>query len=283
MNNSNDSLNISNKLSLLDTKNYNTELDADISEITESFYKIMNEYLFHITDNILIQNIDYYIFIIIRGFNMLKHIFNVLLLYTKNLSLSIHHCKKAYLFYVEFIGQIGNDNHSYLQLNSKDAILFVYKKTIFEINNEFRKQFELKLNEKDKFKYVDKLTSIYTEILEFVINNENLKSEKKMSYIMYVQKMSVKVVNKIILSKKNILEKIDVCEKFIYYKKLLKTKDLKLDECLFFNLSNFFLKKIQTKNITKTQIYNKIFDDKFRYNIENMSSLKFNNWLFNGK
>ena len=179
MNNSNDSLNISNKLSLLDTKNYNTELDADISEITESFYKIMNEYLFHITDNILIQNIDYYIFIIIRGFNMLKHIFNVLLLYTKNLSLSIHHCKKAYLFYVEFIGQIGNDNHSYLQLNSKDAILFVYKKTIFEINNEFRKQFELKLNEKDKFKYVDKLTSIYTEILEFVINNENLKSEKK--------------------------------------------------------------------------------------------------------
>ena len=243
----------------------------------------MNEYLFHITDNILIQNIDYYIFIIIRGFNMLKHIFNVLLLYTKNLSLSIHHCKKAYLFYVEFIGQIGNDNHSYLQLNSKDAILFVYKKTIFEINNEFRKQFELKLNEKDKFKYVDKLTSIYTEILEFVINNENLKSEKKMSYIMYVQKMSVKVVNKIILSKKNILEKIDVCEKFIYYKKLLKTKDLKLDECLFFNLSNFFLKKIQTKNITKTQIYNKIFDDKFRYTIENMSSLKFNNWLFNGK
>ena len=283
MNNSNDSLKKSNKLSLLDTKNYNTELDANICEITESFYRIMNEYLFHITDNILIQNIDYYIFIIIRGLNMLKHIFNVLLLYTKNLNLSIHHCKKAYLFYVEFIGQIGNDNHSYLQLNSKDAILFVYKKTIFDINNEFRKQFELKLNEKDKFKYIDKLTSIYTEILEFVINNENLKNEKKMSYIMYVQKMSVKVVNKIILSKKNILEKIDVCEKFIYYKKLLKTKDFKLDECLFFNLSNFFLKKIQTKNITKKQIYNKIFDDKFKFNIENMSSLKFNNWLFNGK
>lgn len=283
MNNSNDSLKKSNKLSLLDTKNYNTELDANISEITESFYRVMNEYLFHITDNILIQSIDYYIFIIIRGLNMLKHIFNVLLLYTKNLNLSIHHCKKAYLFYVEFIGQIGNDNHSYLQLNSKDAILFVYKKTIFDINNEFRKQFELKLNEKDKFKYIDKLTSIYTEILEFVVNNENLKNEKKMSYIMYVQKMSVKVVNKIILSKKNILEKIDVCEKFIYYKKLLKTKDFKLDECLFFNLSNFFLKKIQTKNITKKQIYNKIFDDKFKFNIENMSSLKFNNWLFNGK
>ena len=62
-------------------------------------------------------------------------------MYTKNLDLTVYHCKKAYLFYVEFIGQIGDDNNSYLQLNSKDATLFVYKKTIFEINNEYRKQF----------------------------------------------------------------------------------------------------------------------------------------------
>lgn len=283
MNNSNSSLTKSNKLSLLDTNNYNSKLEENLHEVTESFCKIVNEYLFHITDNILIQNIEYYIFIIIKGLNMLKHVFNILLLYTKNLNLSIHHCKKAYLFYVEFIGQIGNDNHSYLQLNSKDAILFVYKKTIFEINNEHRKQYDMMPNEKNIFKYIDKLTSIYTEMMEFVINNENLKNEKKMSYVMYVQKMSLKIINKIILSKKNVLDKIDICEKFIYYTKMLKTKKIKLDECLFFNLSNFFLKKIQTKNITKLEIYNKIFHNDFKYNIENMSCLKFNNWLFNGK
>ena len=283
MNNSNSSLTKSNKLSLLDTKNYNSKLEANLYEVTESFCKIVNEYLFHITDSNVIQNMEYYIFIIIKVLSMLKHVFNILLLYTKNLHLSIHHCKKAYLFYVEFIGQIGNDNHSYLQLNSKDAILFVYKKTIFEINNEHRKQYDMMSNEKDVFKYIDKLTSIYTEMMEFVINNENLKNEKKMSYVMYVQKMSLKIINKIILSKKNVLDKIDICEKFIYYTKILKTKNLKLDECLFFNLSNFFLKKIQTKNITKLEIYNKIFHNDFKYNIENMSCLKFNNWLFNGK
>ena len=65
--------------------------------------------------------------------NTLKHIFNTLLLYTKNLNLTVYHCKKAYLFYVEFITQIGDENHSFLQLNSKDAVIFLYKKTIFEI------------------------------------------------------------------------------------------------------------------------------------------------------
>ena len=59
----------------------------------------------------------------------------MLYMYTKNLEITMHHCKKAYCYYVEFIGQIGDDNHSFLQLNSKDATLFVYKKTIFEINN----------------------------------------------------------------------------------------------------------------------------------------------------
>ena len=38
------------------------------------------------------------------------------------------------------MGQIGEDSHTYLQLNSKDAALFVYKKTIFELDNEYRKE-----------------------------------------------------------------------------------------------------------------------------------------------
>ena len=51
--------------------------------------------------------------------------------------------------------------------------------------------------------------------------------------------MSNKIVNKITLSNKNILLKIEICDKYIYYKNLLETKNIKIDECLFFNLSNF--------------------------------------------
>ena len=49
----------------------------------------------------------------------------MLLLYTKNIDLTISHCNKALYYYIEFIGQIGDENHSYLQLNSKDATLFI--------------------------------------------------------------------------------------------------------------------------------------------------------------
>ncbi len=274
----------SDKFSLHNMNNYNSKLNSLDNEITNEFCKIINEYLFHINDNILIQNIKYYIFIIIRGLNMLKHIFNVLLLYTKNLKVTVHHCKKAYLFYVEFIGQIGNDNHSYLQLNSKDAMLFVYKKTIFEINNEYRKQYEINNNiEKKLFEYTNKFSIVYIEILEYVLDNDNMSSESKMNYIMYIQKMSNKIINKITLSNKNILLKIEICDKYIYYKNLLETKNIKIDECLFFNLSNFFIKKIQNKTISQKQIYEKLYDNLCDTNLKQMSPLKFTNWLFNGK
>ena len=272
----------SDKFSLHNTDNYFSKINSLSDEITYEFCKIINEYLFHITDNILIQNTEYYIFIIIRGLNMLKHIFNLLLLYTKNLKLTSYHCKKAYLFYVEFIGQIGNDNHSYLQLNSKDAMLFVYKKTIFEINNEYRKQYEAHSNEKFFFEYVDKISGLYNEIIEFVIHNENMKNEKKINYIMYIQKMSNKIVNKIILSNKSLENKIEMCNLYIYYKKLLQTKYSNIDECLFFNLTNFFIKKLQTKPITKKNIYSKLYE-KNNFDIYNVSTLKYTNWLFNGK
>jgi len=274
----------SDKFSLHNINNYNSKLNSLDNEITNEFCKIINEYLYHINNNILIQNIKYYIFIIIRGLNMIKHIFNVLLLYTKNLSVTVHHCKKAYLFYVEFIGQIGNDNHSYLQLNSKYAILFVYKKTIFEINNEYRKQYHLNNHvEKKIFEYINKFSTVYIEILEFVLDNDNMNLESKMSYVMYIQKMSNKIINKITLSNKNLLSKIDSCDKYIYYKNLLETKNIKIDECLFFNLSNFFIKKIQNKTISQKQIYEKLYNNSCDTNLKQMSPLKFTNWLFNGK
>lgn len=57
--------------------------------------------------------------------------------------------KKAYYFYIEFIEQISDNNVTFLQLSSRDAILFVYKRTIFELNNEYIKNIkELTIAEK---------------------------------------------------------------------------------------------------------------------------------------
>lgn len=274
----------SKKTNIFETTNYNKTLTNLHSSVLIKFCDIINEYLFHITENIIIQNREYYIFILLRGLSTIKHIFNTLLLYTKNLELTVYHTKKAYLFYVEFIGQIGDDNNSYLQLNSKDATLFVYKKTIFEINNEYRKQFVLNNDEKDTFKLFDIFSKLVVEIFETVVYNDNFKGDTRMSYMMYIQKMTNKAVNKIIMMDKNITEKIDICEKYLYYKNLLKNKSIAIDECLFFNLSNLFLKKIQNGKYTSFEdINNKLYHKNCNEKLVNETPLKFTNWLFNRK
>ena len=274
----------SEKTNIFEIKNYNKTLTISNDIILSKFCELINEYLFHITENIIIQNRQYYIFILLRGLSTIKHIFNTMLLYTKNLDLTIYHTKKAYLFYVEFIGQIGEENNSYLQLNSKDATLFVYKKTIFEINNEYRKQFILNKDEKERFKLFDIFSKLVVEMFETVIYNENFKGETRMSYMMYIQKMTNKAVNKIIIMDKNVKDKIDICEKYLYYKNLLQNKCINIDECLFFNLSNLFLKKIQNNRDTAiNDINKKMYHKNCNEKIVNETPLKFTNWLFNGK
>lgn len=274
------------KKSLYDIKNYKKKLDATDEIILKKFNEIINEYLLHLLDNIVLKNMDYFNFILLRGLKTLTHIFNILLLYTKNINLTVYHCKKAYLFYVEFIGQIGNDNHSYLQLNSKDATLFVYKKTIFEINNEYRKTFEISdIEERDIFDYINKYTEIYNEIIVSAIDNENMGDNKsKLSYLMYVQKNIKKIVNKLISSSYSIKKKNKFCDNYLYYKTLLEKKKLIKDECTFFNLSNLFFKKFKDGFVISTDnIYIKLNDNSCYFKINNVSPAKFTKWLFNCK
>jgi len=277
-------MNVKKNTNIFDVKNYNTVLSDKTDNILIKFKELINEYLFHITENIIIQNKEYYLFILLRGLNTIKHIFNTLLLYTKNTDLTVYHTKKAYLFYVEFIGQIGDDNNSYLQLNSKDATLFCYKKTIFELNNEYRKKFVLNENEKERFEYINNFSQLTIEIFKEVINNNNYSGDTKMSYMMYIQKMTNKIMDKLINLNKNIPEKIEIINQYLHYKNVLKNKKGDIDECLFFNLSVLFFKKLQNnKKISMSSINKKMYNNSCDSKLENETPLKFTNWLFNGK
>jgi len=128
--------------SLHNLDNYKGAFTNSTSEICAKYFGLVTEYLIQCVETIFMQNKNYYKFIICKGIHTISHVFKLLILYTRNLDLTYHHCQKSFYYYVEFIGQIGDDNHSFLQLNSKDAALFVYKKTIFELNNEFRKDFK---------------------------------------------------------------------------------------------------------------------------------------------
>ena len=134
------------KLIISNTENYNRDFEFnDTKTYVERYIELINEYMLYVVENMIIQDDTYLLFLIRRGVETIMHCFKFLLMYTKNLELTVYQCKKALYYYIEFIGQISDValHHSYLQLNSKDATLFVYKKTIYDINNIYRKNFTL--------------------------------------------------------------------------------------------------------------------------------------------
>ena len=116
--------------SLHNTDNFKKTLDYSSSEILIRYIELLTEYLKYFFENSKIKNILYLKFIVIRGIETITHVFNTILYYTKNLDITYLHCQKAYYFYIEFIGQISEDHNVFLQLSSKDATMYVYKKTI---------------------------------------------------------------------------------------------------------------------------------------------------------
>ena len=66
---------------IFETKNYNKSLNSTEEQILHKYCELVNEYLFHITEHIIIQNREYYIFILLRGLHTLKHIFAGLSIY----------------------------------------------------------------------------------------------------------------------------------------------------------------------------------------------------------
>jgi hypothetical protein len=156
--------------SLKNVDNIRKHLSLSINDIMEKYSKLIIDYIEFIFQNIKIKNKEYRNFIITRGLNILTTVFCYLLYVTKNYELTIFHCQKSYYLYVEFIEQISNDQNIYLEISSRDAMFFIYKKTIYEINDEYRKNMEpCDLNNKKIFEMITLLVKIYNTLILYNI------------------------------------------------------------------------------------------------------------------
>ena len=173
-----------------------------------------------------------------------------------------------------------NDNRekTLTKLNSKDATLFVYKKTLFEINNEYRKSFCLQEKNKLIYNYLSLSTTIINEIIIYILDNEHMKEDTRISYIMYIQKMVGKILKKINSINTDTANKILIYEVYLYYKNQLDLLKL-TDECKFLNLTLLFFKKSNSKMLTKDIIKQKMSSPNILEKLENYTPLKFTNWL----
>jgi hypothetical protein len=233
--------------SLHSPDNYRKELNISVSELVNKIQMLTIEYLNFIYENISIKNKDYIYFIVLRGYNTLLNVFRNLLYYTKNIDLTYFHCQKSFYYYIEFVSQILEEDKTFLQLTSRDATVYVYKKTIYDINNEIKKNINNTTSKetKDKIITINKYIDIIKLIVQKIISsNKSLNVDR-----LHIEKLYklINKINEISISFENI-EKI---EKIIdiFYNYVENVDD-------FFDLCLAVTKKFSKTNIP--QIYNKL-------------------------
>ena len=268
-------------LVLNNSKNYKNSLEDNLGDIIKKYIFLIKEYLILCGEAIFMKNEGYYKYILKKGINTLEHIFMMLLLYTRNLELTCHHCQKSAYYYIEFIGQIGDDNHTCLQLNSKDACLFIYKKTIFEIDQNYRKEFSLESPD-IKLANVEQIIKMYNFNINLIIQNtdfikmtsnetNNMKIDE---FIEAVENELNKLMSGLCCISGSDLELNDKYKLIKYFSEMLSIKDDTRGQYL-----DYFIKKIKKFNtgfeILKERLSNMTMDDEVM-----LSPQKFINQLF---
>jgi len=274
-----------NVYSLHNVENYNSSLSNTVSDVFIKYINLINEFIIQCCENVCFKNVNYNRYIINKGIETLAHVFKMLLLYTMNLELTYHHCQKSLFYYIEFVGQISGDNQQLLQLTLKDSTLFVYKKTIFDINNEKRSNFKILNNDKIAMDIIAYLIKIYNSLLYVLIEHHEFPSDNQSSLLnemtINVQRVTNNLINLFTNSKLlDYIEQLKIIEHFI---ETIKNKDCEINK--IFNLFDVFIKKMscQTSNFDLSnsekiieKINSKGFDD---FLIDN-SNKKIINWLF---
>ena len=185
---------LSTNYALDNIENFKEEIDCNEFDILFKYNLLTIEYLKFIIENpsISSKGVPYIRFIILRGFETISHVFQLILNYSKNLEMTYYHCQKAFYFYVEFIEQITDLQNSFLKLNSRDACMYVYKKTIFEINNEMRKNSK-SCKEIEKF---SKKMVIIKKVVCYNINNFEILIESNKEFLLKnIYNLCLKIMN----------------------------------------------------------------------------------------
>ena len=262
------SSNIETTYSLYNIDNFKKTLDVSPNIILNKYKGYVFEFLYFILDNLKIKNNSYYKFIITRGLETITNVFTTILYYTKNIDLTCFHCQKAIYFYVEFVTQISEDQNIFLQLTSRDATNYVYKKTIYEINNDYKKNMniadEITVNQ---FNIITENIKIHKIILLKMINNIDIFINDKKHFEKY-SKLCIKI-NSLPFELKSITDVNILIE-------MLDTENTNIDK--FSEIVSLLIKKISKNEELIKNCLLKLYSDE-KTNYINETPEKFVNWF----
>lgn len=255
-----------NKYSLINTNNYNNYLISNLKEIINNYIHILLNYILLFNQKIDIDNNNIKLFIFKKGISAINHVFFLVLYYTKNLEVTFYHSQHSYIFYIEFIEQLNFNSSNYVKMTINDAITFVYKKNIYNLNNSISNISE---QENQIFGQIEELLKIYLEITDIFISTNNFNLlELKNIIDNFQNNTSLKIKNK------NIINSIHHFLKLLF---IIDIPNLQKNELLFLFIDEINLRK----NINFTSLKNNIQSSVIFDDIDNINSKDFIIQLFN--
>jgi hypothetical protein len=199
----NSTINIDINYSLNNNDNY-LKIFPDKHSALDNLYILIFEYLRIIFEHNKIKKSASSNFVIIRGLETIINVYLILLYNTNNVDLSFYHAQHAYIFYLEFVEQITDEQHKFLQLTSRDATMYVYKKTIFEVKRDIIKT----TAEKDiDFKYITLMSNLLKLIGTILIQEKSFDADKIKNLFHKIKKNKLTYDQTIILI--NFISKIE--------------------------------------------------------------------------
>ena len=269
---------------LSDINNYNDNINVNACVLFLKYVGIIHELINTLMDNIHVNHPEYLKYLLIKGIKNTTYIYTFLLLYTKNINLTIYHTERSILYYVEFIGQINQETNNFLKLSTTDATLFIYKRTIFDINCEFRNNYIETDETKNTMNKLHQYIDIYNASLMLYVNTFDFKTFTQYDLQKNIFTKLYKISESLIhipsfcvntnTSECEAMEKISVMiseiRKFHHYK-FIKDEYLSIVNCI--------IKKFLSKSINMDGFINKINDINFEGRIKNMSITRITNYL----
>lgn len=158
---------------MLDIKNiehYNDTVDTSLFNVCMKVVSITNYYILYANETSFTDTV-----FTDKGIDVILNVFAMILLYTKNIELTVEYTNNSIYYFIEYVNQISNKNTDFVFVNLtlKDAVLYVYRKSIFELDSDQRKDYVPKMDEHVFFDLVSQFITVYSVILKSFVGNAN--------------------------------------------------------------------------------------------------------------
>jgi len=269
---------------LSNVENYNNELDSNEHILFLKYIGLIHELIQGCMEHITIRKEDYLKYILIKGIKNTYYIYNFLLLYTKNLELTVYHTQKSIIYYIEFISQLEEDTNNLLKLNSKDATLFVYKKTIFEVNQAIRTKYSESATTKSKLEILHLYIEFYNTTFSHFVSNFDFKTNNMgdLQKIVFTKLYNIvdSIIQLPILYKHNqVSVKHKLEELHILLNIFNNSYSYEFINKNYLYLLEYCIKKIHKIEIDNVKIKNKLNDLEIESKLQHYSVCKIFNYL----